>query len=166
MNRETRVKKAADWIGLAIFIAVCLGAAGLGSIATTPEINGWYQTIEKPSWNPPDWVFGPIWTTLYIMMAIAAWLVWRTDGFKTAGRPLILFALQLTLNVAWSWIFFGLHKPGWAFAGLVVLWLAIVATTAIFFQRSKMAGWLMVPYLAWVSFAGVLNFAIWRLNIA
>lgn len=166
MSRETRMNKAADWIGLAIFIAVCLVAAGLGSIATRPEISGWYQTIEKPSWNPPDWVFGPIWTTLYIMMAIAAWLVWRANGLTAAGRPLTLFALQLTLNVAWSWIFFGMHQLGWAFADLVVLWLAILATTVAFFQKSQTAGWLMVPYLAWVSFAGVLNLTIWRLNLA
>jgi tryptophan-rich sensory protein len=152
------------WLGLVVFIVVCLGAGGLGAIATTPEIEGWYKTIEMPSWNPPDYIFGPVWTTLYVMMAVAAWMVWKQDGFKAAAAPLMLFAVQLGLNVAWSWIFFGMHQPGWAFAEIVILWLAIVATTIAFFQKSKVAGGLMVPYLAWVSFASVLNFTIWRLN--
>ena len=152
------------WIGLAIFIGICLGAGGLGAIATTPEIDGWYRTVAKPTWNPPNSVFGPVWTTLFVMMAVAVWLVWRPAGFIAAKVPLLLFTAQLALNVAWSWIFFGLHQPGWAFVEIVILWLAIAATTRAFFQRSKLAGWLLVPYLAWVSFAAVLNFAIWRLN--
>lgn len=154
----------ARWAGLVVFIVVCLGAGGLGAIATTPEIEGWYKTIEKPIWNPPDSVFGPVWTTLFVMMAIAAWLVWKSEGFKAARMPIVLFAGQLSLNVAWSWIFFGMHEPGWAFAEIVILWLAIIATTVTFFRCSSVAGWLMVPYLAWVSFASVLNFTIWRLN--
>ena len=152
------------WIGLVVFIIVCLGAGGLGAIATTPEIEGWYKMIAKPSWNPPGWIFGPVWTTLYIMMAIAVWLVWKQAGFKAAKLPLNSFGVQLLLNVAWSWIFFGMHRPGWAFAEIIVLWLAILATTILFFKKSKIAGGLMVPYLAWVSFASVLNFTIWRLN--
>lgn len=133
------------WIGLVIFIAICLGAAALGAIATTPEIEGWYRTIEKPSWNPPDWIFGPVWTTLYILMAIAAWLVWRPAGFAAAAMPLTLFAVQLVLNIAWSWIFFGLHQPGWAFAEILVLWLSIAATTAAFFRSSPVAGSMEQP---------------------
>ncbi|WP_339613469.1 TspO/MBR family protein [uncultured Rubinisphaera sp.] len=152
------------WIGLVVFIIVCLSAGGLGAIATTPEIEGWYKMIAKPSWNPPGWIFGPVWTTLYIMMAIAVWLVWKQAGFKAAKLPLNSFGVQLLLNVAWSWIFFGMHRPGWAFAEIIVLWLAILATTILFFKKSKIAGGLMVPYLAWVSFASVLNFTIWRLN--
>jgi tryptophan-rich sensory protein len=152
------------WIGLIIFIVLCLGAGALGAIATTPEIEGWYRTIDKPVWNPPDWIFGPVWTTLYVLMAVAAWLVWRPAGFGAAALPLTLFAVQLLLNIAWSLIFFGLHQPGWAFAELVLLWLAIAATTAVFFRCSQLAGCLMLPYLAWVSFAAVLNFTIWRLN--
>ena len=108
-----------------IFIVVCLGAGGLGAIATTPEIEGWYKTIEKPSWNPPDYVFGPVWTTLFVMMAIAAWFVWKADGFKAAATPMTLFAIQLVLNVAWSWIFFGMHQPGWAFAEIVILGMGV-----------------------------------------
>jgi len=158
------VTERTRWIGLAVFIVVCLGAGGLGAVATTPEIEGWYRTIEKPSWNPPDWIFGPVWTTLFVLMAIAAWLVWKPAGFKAAATPLSLFAIQLMLNVAWSWIFFGLHQPGWAFVEILVLWLTILATTVAFFRCSQLAGWLLVPYLAWVSFAAVLNFSIWRLN--
>lgn len=154
-----------NWIGLVVFIAVCLAAGGLGAIATTPEIDGWYRTIEKPTWTPPGYLFGPVWTTLYIMMAIAAWLIWRKAGTKAAAIPLTLFGVQLMLNVAWSWIFFGLHQPGWAFAEIILLWFAITATTVVFFRKQKVAGLLMIPYLAWVSFAGVLNFAIWQLNL-
>jgi translocator protein len=160
MNASTR------WLGLAVFLAVCLGAGGLGAIATTPEIDDWYRTLAKPAWNPPGRVFGPVWTTLYLLMGIAAWTVWKPAGFRAAARPMTLFGVQLVLNVCWSWIFFGLHQPGWAFVELVILWLAIVATTVTFFRRSHLAGWLLVPYLAWVSFAAVLNFTIWRLNLA
>lgn len=105
-----------------------------------------------------------MWTTLFVMMAVAAWLVRRRAGFKAAKLPRLLFAVQLALNVAWSWIFFGLHQPGWAFAEIVILWLAIAATVRSFFRQSSVAGWMMVPYLAWVSFVTVLNFAIWQLN--
>lgn len=154
----------ARWVGLMVFIVVSLGAGGLGAIATTPEIEGWYKTIEKPLWNPPDYVFGPVWTTLFLMMAVAAWIVWKPEGFRAATIPLTLFAAQLVLNVAWSWIFFGMHHLGWAFFEIVVLWLAIAATMVAFFRRSNLAGALIVPYLAWVSFASVLNFTIWQLN--
>jgi tryptophan-rich sensory protein len=154
------------WIGLAAFVLVCLGAGGLGAIATTPEIEGWYTTIAKPSWIPPDYVFGPVWTTLYVMMAIAAWMVWKRAGLTAAKLPLALFAVQLVLNCSWSWIFFGMHQIGWAFAEIVILWLAILATTVAFFRCSPVAGGFFVPYLAWVSFALALNLAIWRLNVA
>ena len=146
------------------FVVVCFVAAGLGAIATTPEIAGWYATLAKPSWQPPNWVFGPVWTTLYAMMAVAAWLVWRTREHRSVAGPLAVFAGQLVLNVAWSWVFFGLHQPGWAAVEIVVLWLAIVATIAMFWPRSRVAAGLLVPYLLWVTFAAVLNVTIWRLN--
>ncbi len=153
------------WIGLIVLLAICLAAGGLGGFATSSEISGWYRTIEKPSWNPPDYIFGPVWTTLYILMAVAAWLVWKPGGFIAAAVPLTLFGLQLVLNVLWSWVFFGMHQPGYAFAEIIVLWLAIAATTWAFAGRSKIAAGLLLPYLAWVSFASVLNFTIWRLNV-
>ena len=159
-----RMKQRERWIGLVVFIVLCLGAGGLGAMATTPEIEGWYKTLAKPSFNPPDYIFGPVWTTLYVMMAVAAWIVWKPEGLRAAATPLALFAVQIGLNIAWSWIFFGMHQPGWAFMEILVLWLTIIATTVAFFRSSLMAGWLMTPYLAWVSFAAVLNFAIWRMN--
>ena len=133
-------------------------------MATTPEIQGWYRTVMKPDWNPPNWVFGPVWTMLYVLMGISAWLIWRPDGFKKATLPLTLFAVQLVLNVAWSWLFFGMNQIGWAVVDIVLLWLAIAATAITFFRRSQPAGWLLLPYLAWGTFATVLNFTIWRLN--
>ena len=140
---------------------VCFAVAGLGGLATTPNIPNWYAGLAKPSWTPPGWLFGPVWSVLYLSMAVAAWLVWRKGN---AVVPLILFAVQLAFNAAWSWLFFGLHNPGAAFVDIVLLWAAIVATTIVFWRRSLVAGLLFVPYLAWVSFAAVLNFAIWRLN--
>ena len=151
-------------VALAGSITLCLLAGGLGAIATTPEIDGWYRTIEKPSWNPPSYVFGPVWTMLYILMGVAAWLVCKQDGFKAAKIPLVLFGVQLIFNVGWSWIFFGLHQPGWAFAEILVLWVAIAATVIAFFKTSQPAGWLMLPYWVWVTFASALNFSIWQLN--
>ncbi len=152
------------WIGFAVFLVICLGAGGLGAIATTPEIDGWYKTVAKPTWNPPNYVFGPVWTTLFAMMAIGAWLVWRRAGFVAVRVPLLLFSVQLILNVSWSWIFFGLHQPGWAFVEIIILWFAIIATMTSFFFYSTVAGSLLIPYLVWVTFAMVLNFAIWRMN--
>jgi benzodiazapine receptor len=149
-------------IALLISLAVCFSAAGIGSLATTPNIATWYAGLAKPSWNPPNWIFGPVWTALYISMAVAAWLVWQQGGLWQWA--LGLFALQLVLNAAWSWLFFGFHMPGAAFAEIVVLLAAIVATTIAFWPKSMMAGILMLPYLGWVAFATVLNFTIWRLN--
>lgn len=124
----------------------------------------WYASLRKPSWNPPGWVFGPVWVALYTTMALAAWLVWRRGGFAAQGRPLALFLVQLVLNAAWTPLFFGLHRPGLAFAEILLLWLAIVATLAMFRPVSRTAAWLLVPYVAWVSFASVLNGSVWRLN--
>ena len=151
-------------IGLVFWCGICLGIGGLGAWATTPEIPGWYRTLVKPSWNPPDWVFGPVWTTLYVMMGGAAWLIWNRGGVRQQRRALGLFAVQLALNAAWSWIFFNRHWLGWAAVEIVCLWIAIAVTTWAFFHRSRAAGWLMMPYLAWVSFAVALNIAIWQLN--
>jgi len=152
------------WLGLAVLLGVCFAVAWAGSAATTPKISGWYAGLVKPAWNPPNWLFGPVWSALYIAMAAAAWLVWRQGGLTAARRPLTWFGVQLALNGLWSWIFFGLESPGWAFVELVLLWLAIAATTVEFWRRSRAAGILFLPYLAWATFAGSLNFAIWRLN--
>ena len=151
--------------GLMISLAICFAAAGIGGAVTTPKIGTWYATLRKPAWNPPNWIFGPVWSALYFCMAVAAWFVWRQGGFLGAKVPLTLFGVQLLLNVLWSCIFFGLEKPGLAFGEVLLLWLAIAATMIVFWQRSMIAGILFVPYLAWVSFASFLNFTIWRLNL-
>ncbi len=151
-------------LGLVILLALCLGAAAAGSAATVPRIEGWYATLAKPSWTPPNWVFGPVWTALYIAMAVAAWLVWRQKGWAGARVPLALFAVQLVLNVAWSWLFFGLKSPGLGLIEIVLLWIAIAGTLAVFWRRSVVAGLLLAPYLAWVTFAAALNYSIWQLN--
>jgi len=151
-------------IALAVSLGVCLGAAGIGSILTTPSLHPWYATLRKPPWTPPNWLFGPVWTALYLGMAVAAWLVWRQAGFSPARLPLTLFALQLVLNVAWSGIFFGLRLPGAAFLEVVLLWLFILSTATAFWPVSRTASWLLVPYLTWVTYAAALNAAIWRMN--
>jgi translocator protein len=152
------------WLGLILLVAACCTAAALGGAATAPKIDGWYATLAKPSWNPPNWIFGPVWSALYLSMAVAAWLVWRRDGLAGAAWPLGLFGGQLALNAAWSWLFFGCESPGVAFLDVLLLWAAIIATTAAFWRRSIAAGVLLLPYLAWVTFAAVLNCAVWRLN--
>ena len=139
--------------GLVVLIAVCFAAAGIGGAVTSPQIENWYPTLAKPSWNPPNWIFGPVWSVLYFCMAVAAWLVWRQNGVLAARGPLALFGIQLALNTLWSCLFFGLHGPGLAFLEVILLWATIAATTAAFWRRSIAAGLLFVPYLAWVTIA-------------
>ena len=138
-----------SWLGLLIFLVVCFAAAGIGGAVTTPKIGTWYATLVKPSWNPPNWIFGPVWSALYCCMAVAGWLVWRQEGLVAAKLPLALFAVQLVLNVLWSCIFFGLEMPAFAFVEVLLLWTAIAATMVTFWPRSMIAGLLFVPYLAW-----------------
>jgi translocator protein len=151
-------------IGLALSIAVCVGAAGMGFMLTIPSIGGWYANLAKPVWTLPNWVFGPVWSLLYLAMAVAAWLVWRRVGFPHASSALNLFAVQLVLNVCWTAIFFGAHSPGLAFGEILLLWLAILATMIAFRPLSRAAAWLMLPCLLWVAYAVALNFSIWKLN--
>jgi len=151
-------------LGLVGWLAVCFGAAALGSLATAQGVDTWYATLRRPAWTPPNWVFGPVWTALYLMMAVAAWRVWLTGPWRRTAWPLGLFAVQLALNVVWSVLFFGLRMPGAALVEIVVLWIAILATTVAFFRYSRLAGTLLIPYLAWVGYAISLNFGLWRLN--
>ena len=144
------------------FLAVTLTVGFFGGQVTAPNIASWYNGLAKPSFNPPNWVFAPVWTTLYVLMAVAAWLVWRVKGFKSRAFP--LWIAQLILNFAWSFIFFGQHAPGLAFAELVVLWVVLFFTLITFGRIDKPAGGLLIPYLAWISFAGLLNFWVWKLN--
>jgi tryptophan-rich sensory protein len=154
-----------NYFVLALFLAACFSAAVIGSAFTAKSVREWYPQLRKPPGTPPPWVFGPVWTTLYILMALAGWLVWeRAGGWSGAHRALSLFFFQLVLNALWSVLFFGLRKPAAGLAEILLLWLAIVATVIAFFPVSRMAGWLMLPYLLWVSYAGYLNFGLWSLN--
>ncbi len=150
---------------LIIAIVVSELAGIIGSVFTISAIPNWYAGLVKPALNPPSWVFGPVWTTLYALMGIAAFLVWR-NGWerKEVKTALSIFGLQLFLNAIWSIIFFGLHSPGWALVDIVALWFAIVWTIAVFYKISKPAAYLLLPYILWVSFASYLNYAIWAFN--
>jgi tryptophan-rich sensory protein len=149
-------------IGLLGWVALCFVAA---TTAFFVSADAWYTTLNKPSWNPPAWVFGPVWSLLYTLMAVAAWLVWRKGGWTAHGKILGVFLLQWFLNVLWTPLFFGLNWPGLAFAEIILLWIAIAVTSILFWRVSKVAGFLLIPYLAWVTYAAVLNYTIWRLNV-
>jgi translocator protein len=153
--------KSRQILALVGWLAVCFAASATAVFVST---GGWYAALLKPSWNPPAWLFGPVWSLLYVLMAVAAWLVWREGGWKTQQRQLRLFLLQWLLNALWTPLFFGMHQLGPAFAEIIILWLVLAATLISFWGVRKIAGVLLVPYLAWVSFAAALNFAIWRLN--
>ena len=152
------------WFGLFCWIGICFAVAGAGGYWTAAEVRGWYRTLARPSYAPPDWLFGPVWSLLYLAMGIAAWLVWEMPASADRSWGLELFVAQLALNLAWTWIFFVRHWLGAALAEIVGLLLAIAATTLVFSRVSSLAAWLLVPYLAWVSFATLLNFGFWRLN--
>lgn len=165
MNKKKREEPLISIIALLFFIGICFFTAWLGAQVSPGITSGeWYETINKPDWNPPAWIFGPVWILLYTMMAISAWVVWKRSGFKRAKAGFILFFTQLLLNGLWSQIFFGQQEIGWAFAEIVALWVAIILTIFYFFRHSKVAGWLLIPYLLWVTFAGWLNYTIWVLN--
>ena len=157
--------KVNNFFKLVIAIAVSELAGIIGSFFTISAIPNWYAGLAKPALNPPAWVFGPAWTTLYALMGIAAFLIWRMGWErKEVKMALGVFGIQLFLNAIWSIIFFSLHSPGWALVDIVLLWLAIVWTIAVFYKISKPAAYLLLPYILWVSFASYLNYAIWVLN--
>ena len=145
-------------------VLLCQLAGGIGSLATSDSLRTWYPTLRKPSWNPPDAVFGPVWTALYALMGIALYLVLRRRMDRETRAALALFGVQLALNTLWSLLFFGRRSPGAAFAEIVLLWFAVLLTILAFRRVSVAASVLLVPYLLWVSFAAALNLAIWRLN--
>jgi tryptophan-rich sensory protein len=149
---------------LAVFIIVCFAAGALGAVFTAQATATWYREIARPAWTPPDWVFGPVWTALYVMMGISAWLVWCEGGFRRQRWPLALFFGQLALNAAWTPIFFGLRRFDVASVEIVALWGAILATIFAFARVRRLAAWLLVPYLLWVTYASTLTFGIWRMN--
>lgn len=146
---------------LIVFFVVTFAAATSGGYFRPGD---WYRDLKKPSWNPPDFLFPIAWTLLYAMMAVAAWLVWERAGWPAAALPIGLWIVQLVFNALWSALFFGMKRMDYALVDVVLLWLSIAATIALFWPISTLAGWLMVPYLAWVSFAAFLNLTILRLN--
>ena len=150
-----------DGVGLAVWIAIsfipALGGALVG-------MGSWYQELNKPSWQPPGWVFGPVWTTLYAMLGVAAWRVWRRGGLREQRVALGVFGVQWVLNALWTPLFFGMQSPGLALVDIGLLWAAAMVTAVLFWRADRVAGGLMVPYMLWLSFAAALNFAIWQLN--
>ena len=150
-------------IGLFASLLITFVAAAVGAIASI-DAGTFYAQLMLPSWAPPGSVFGPVWTVLYILMGIAAWLVWRVNGIRAVRGALALFVIQLALNALWSWLFFGWHRGDLAFADILLLWVMIIATLLAFWRVRALAGALLVPYLLWVSFASVLNYVVWQLN--
>jgi translocator protein len=148
-------------VALLVFLGICFAAAAIGTVPTLESLRTWYPTLRKPAWTPPNWLFGPVWTVLYLLMAFAGWLAWRDSGVSVW---IAIFLVQLALNAAWTLIFFGRRRLGLAAVEIASLWLAVLATTVGFWTVNRYAGLLLVPYLLWVTFAGFLNIAIWRLN--
>jgi translocator protein len=143
---------------------MCQLAGIIGSLFTTSSIPTWYATLIKPSFNPPNWIFAPVWIFLYLLMGISFYLIWIKSNNPNFSFLMSVFLLQLVLNAFWSIIFFGLKSPLFAFVEIIVLWLTILICIILFFRISKISSYLLIPYLLWVSFAAVLNFAIWKLN--
>lgn len=155
--------KQKDILGLIGWLVVSFAASAIGAVASI-QAKSFYAQLAQPGWSPPPGVFGPVWTALYALMGIAAWLVWRSGGFNTNRHALTLFLLQLAVNALWSWLFFAWQLGGMAFFDVLVLWVLIVITIIYFWRVRPLAGALLVPYLLWVSFAAVLNFSLWQLN--
>jgi tryptophan-rich sensory protein len=173
---------------LVISVVICQLAGIVGSIFTTPEISGWYKTLNKPFFQPPNWLFGPVWTLLFLLMGISLYLVWGNNwqikfefgnlkgkawnkysqkfwiGNWQKANLILVFVVQLGLNVLWSYLFFKMHNLGLAFFGLLALWFAILYTILNFYRVSKYSAYLLIPYILWVSFAGILNLAVWLIN--
>lgn len=159
----TSLSKRKQILALLVWLAICFIASGVGAAASIRAAS-FYAELIQPSWAPPAAVFGPVWTILYVLMAVAAWLVWREGGFRANRPALNLFLVQLAVNGLWSWLFFAWHLGTFALANIAVLWLLIVVTVVSFWRVRPVAGAIMIPYLLWVSFAFALNFSVWQLN--
>jgi benzodiazapine receptor len=149
--------------GRAGWLLLCLAAAAIGAIASA-DAGTFYLGLSRPDWAPPSWLFAPAWTVLYALMGVAAWLVWRANGFRKHRAALVLFLLQLAANALWTWIFFRWHQGAMAFAEILLLWILIAATVASFWRIQRLAGAILFPYLAWVTFAAALTFSTWQRN--
>ena len=162
-NHMEKISVEQQVIGLIVWLVLCFSASAVGAIASI-EAQSFYGSLNQPSWAPPAWLFGPVWSTLYGMMAVAAWLIWRRGGFKLNQTALTLFLIQLMINGLWSWVFFVWNLGSGSFVNVIVLWVVISFTLAMFWRTDKLAGILLVPYLLWVSFACALNYTVWQLN--
>jgi benzodiazapine receptor len=151
-------------IGVIVSIIIAQMAGAIGSFFTSSSVGTWYATVNKPSFNPPSWIFGPVWITLYALMGISSYLVWQARELPGAKIALWFYGIQLALNALWSILFFGMKNPGLAFAEIIILLISIIITTVLFWRISPLAGALMIPYILWVSFASILNYNIWQLN--
>lgn len=152
-------------VGLAAWVLGSFAAAAAGGVASA-NAGDFYQRLVRPEWAPPPWLFGPVWSVLYLLMGVAAWLVWRERGFRGARAALTLFIVQLAANALWTWLFFAWRRGALAFGEILLLWVLIAATIAAFWRVRPLAGALLLPYLLWVSFATALTFAVWRMNPA
>jgi len=150
-------------LGLGGWLLITFAAAALGGLASA-RAGAFYAQLERPGWAPPGWLFGPVWSALYVLMAVAAWLVWRDGGVRGAARALGLFVAQLGANALWTWLYFAWQQGAWAFLEVLVLWLLVLATCVAFWRHRRVAGVLLLPYLAWVAFAAALTWSTWRLN--
>lgn len=159
----TRISASRQIIGLLGWLFLCFAAAGIGAAASA-EAGTFYEQLVRPSWAPPGWLFAPVWAVLYALMAIASWRVWRAHGLRGGGTALALFIAQLAANAIWTWLFFAWHQGALAFAEVILLWCLILATVASFRRLDALAAALLLPYLAWVTFAAALTFSTWRLN--
>lgn len=156
--------ESSNIVKLVVSLVVTVGLGSLGGIFTISEIPNWYAGLQKPSFNPPNWLFGPVWTLLYILMGISVYLVWKQPASSARNIALTLFIVQFVLNFFWSVIFFKQHQIGWALVEIILMWVFIFLTIIWFGKISSTASWLLVPYISWVSFATILNAAIWKLN--
>ena len=164
MTRPAPRTRSRDLLGLGGFVLLCLGISALGGWVTASSVDTWYQALQKPPFNPPDWLFAPVWTLLYLMIAISGWRAWRRPAQDGRRAAMTAYAAQLALNLAWSGVFFGGGLIGPALAVILLLLVAIGVNTALFWRADRLAGWLLLPYAAWVAFAAALNFELWRLN--
>lgn len=164
--KRRRFRLSRDLLGLVGFVVICLLVSSIGGAITATSVGTWYQTLQKPPFNPPDWVFAPVWATLYMLMAIAGWRVWRHAQFELRWQALMVFAVQLGLNLAWSFLFFGLLRIDLAMVAIIILLITIIANTFLFWRIDRLAGAFFVPYVLWVVYAAALNASLWLLNSA
>ena len=165
-DSDSHRKPSRDVFALFGFVAACLVISGLGGAITATSVGNWYQTLAKPSFNPPDWVFAPVWSTLYILIAVAGWRIWRHRQRKATRNAFFIYAVQLALNLSWSGLFFGMQRIDLAMVEIVILLVSIVANTVLFWRIDRIAGLLMIPYIFWVAYATILNASLWVNNLA